>query len=143
MEPVLIHHRLDRRDLGHLMPQRFGVLAVEVVTATPTRFGLAVDDLPESLRRDQSPAVVAMTGLATGLLARGPPLGRSLDRRGIGRGGLGGVGGVGVEPLFQLSDPPFQDLEPCPDGLLGLGWHGLPQRFRDRGRIAHTPRYRK
>src|SRR5690606_1166472 len=96
VEPALVHRRLDRRDLGDLMPQRLGVLAVEVVAAAAARRRLAVDDLPEPLRRDQGPAAVAVAGLAAPLPARGATLGWPLHRGGIGRWRPGGVGGVGL-----------------------------------------------
>ena len=52
MEPVLIDHRLDRRHFGDLMPDRFRVIAAQVVAAPPAALRLALDDLAELLGRD-------------------------------------------------------------------------------------------
>jgi hypothetical protein len=52
MEPVFVHRRLDRRHLGDLVPQRLGIIALEVeATAAATRRP-ALDDLPDLLGRD-------------------------------------------------------------------------------------------
>ena len=39
MEAVLVHHWLDRRHLGDLVPQRRGIVAVEVVADSSGRLG--------------------------------------------------------------------------------------------------------
>ena len=127
MEPVLVHHRLDRRHLGDLVPERLGVVAVQGVAAPAAVRRLALDDLAELLGRDQRPGVTAMAGLPAPLLARGGGRGPSLDRGGIGRGGLGGVGGVLAEPLLQLGDPPLEGLHQGRDGRLGLGRERIPE----------------
>jgi hypothetical protein len=141
MEPVFVHHRLNRGHLGDLVSDRLGILAVQLVAAPAAMLGLALDDPTELFGRDQAPRVVAMTGLAAPLLARGGSRGLSLDRRGIGRGGFGGVGGVGVEPLLQVGDPLLQHLEPYPKSGLGLGWHRTPQRLRDWRGSTHAAWY--
>src|SRR5262249_6678541 len=56
--------------------------------------------------------------------------------------GPGGVGGVPVDPLLQGGDPALQCLEPGPEGDLGLGRHGLPERLGDGRRIGHAAWYR-
>jgi hypothetical protein len=127
VEPVFVHDRLDRGHFGDLMSQRCGIIAIEVVTTTTALRRLAVDDLPEGFGRDQGSAMVAMADLPTPLPAGGGGRRSSLDGGRIGGGWLGRVGGVGVEPLLQVGDTSLQTLEPGPDGLLGLGWHGLPQ----------------
>jgi hypothetical protein len=141
MEPVLIDDRLDRRHFGDLVPDRFGVVAVQLVTAPAASLRLALDDLAELFGRDQGSGVVATTRLPAPLLARGGHRRPSLDRGWVGRRRLGGVGGVLVETLLQFSDAEFQGRESGPDGGLGLGWHGGPERLRDRGRIAHAAWY--
>jgi hypothetical protein len=79
MEPVFVDHRLNRRYLGDLVPDRFGIIAPEVI-ATPAAAGrLALDDLPELFGRDQCPGMMAMAGLPAPLLARGGSRGSSLD----------------------------------------------------------------
>jgi len=78
VEPVLIDHRLDRRHLGDLMPDRFGIVTGEGVAAPAAGRRPALDDLPDALGRDQGADVTLMPGLAAPLLARGrgrgPPL---------------------------------------------------------------------
>jgi hypothetical protein len=82
-----------------------------------------------------------MAGLSAPLLPRDRSRRSSFDRGRVGRGGLGGVGGVLVDPLLQLGDAPLQGREQRPDGGLGLGGNGVPERLRDRGRIAHAAWY--
>jgi hypothetical protein len=138
METVLVHHRHDGGHFGDLMPDRFGILTVEVVVTGPTGGWLALNDLPELFGGNQGADHTAMTGLTAAFLPRWGSRGTSLDRRRIGRRGLGGVGGVLIEPLLQVGDPAFQRLQKCPDGRLGLGRHRVPEGFRDRRRIAHA-----
>jgi hypothetical protein len=104
VEPIFVHHRLDRRHLGDLVPERAGIIAVEAVPASTARRRLTLDDLPELLRRDQGPGVVAMAGLSAPPLARGGSRRAALDRGRVGRRGLGGVGRVLVESLLQIGD---------------------------------------
>ena len=138
MEPVFVHRRLDRRHLGDLMPQRLGIVAPEVEsTAAATRWP-ALDDLPDSLGRDQGSWVMAMAGLPTPLLARGGGRRSALDRGRVGRRGLGGVGGVGVEPLFQLGDPPLEGLHQSGDRRLRLGRKCIPDGLRERWSVCHA-----
>jgi hypothetical protein len=79
MEPVFVHHRRDRRDFGDLVPQRFGIIALEVVATPAAARRLALDDLPELFGRDQGPGVMAVAELPAPLLARGGSWGASLD----------------------------------------------------------------
>src|SRR3954464_9756358 len=67
--------------------------------------------------------------------------GRRLTEGGAGEGGLGGVGGVFLAPLPRVGAPPLPGREQRPDGDLGLGGNGVPERLRDRGRIAHAAWY--
>ena len=108
MEPILVDHRPDRRHFGHLVSDRLGVVAMQLVAAPSALGRLAFNDLPELLRRDQGSGLVAMAGLAAPLLSRGRNRWSPLDRRGIRRRRLGGVGGVLVDPLLQLGDPSFE-----------------------------------
>jgi hypothetical protein len=89
MEPVLIDHRLDRWHFGDLVPERFGIIALEIVTAPATVRRLALDDQAELLRRDQGSGMMAMAGLPAPPLPRRGSRGSSFDRGGIGGGGLG------------------------------------------------------
>ena len=114
MEPVLVHRRLDRRHLGDLVPQRPGIVAVEVVAAAAAGRRLALDHLPESFGRDQGSWVMAMAGLPAPLAARGGGRWPSLDRGRVGRGGLGGIGGVLAEPLLQARRSAARRTAPRP-----------------------------
>ena len=71
MEPVLVHHGADRRQLGDLMPERFGVVTGEGVAAPAAFRRLALDDLADLLGRDQGAGMASMSGLPAPLLARG------------------------------------------------------------------------
>lgn len=138
MEPVLVHHGLDRRDLGDLMPERLGVVAVQRVTTPAARRRLAVDDLPEPLGRDQGSGVTAMTGLATGPLPRGGSRGTAFDRGGIGGRGPGGVGGVPVEALLQVGDALLEGLHQCRDRRLSFGCERIPDGLWERWLNLHA-----
>jgi hypothetical protein len=127
------------------MDQRFGVVAPKSLTASATRLRLAVDGLAQLLRRHQGTMGLAMSPLATSLLAAGwsgrPPL--HPDR--IGRRGLGRVGGVELEPCFEIADPRFQGDVPLlhrhddsSDGRLSVGRHRTPEVVRDGQRIRHN-----
>jgi hypothetical protein len=130
MEPVFIHRRPDRRQLGDLVSDRFGVVAVQLLVA-PTAFRrLAVDDLAKLLGWYEWSSLAMMAGLATPLLARGGDRRPPLDRRGIGGGWPGGVGGVLVEPLFQVGDPPLEGLHQYRHRRLRLGRELIPDGLR-------------
>jgi hypothetical protein len=141
MEPVFVHHGPDGRHFGDLVSDRLGVVAEQLVAAPAALLRLALDDLAELLGRDQGSGMVAMAGLSAPLLPRGRSRRSSFDRGRVGRRGLGGVGGVLVDSLFQVGDPPFQGREQRPDSGLGFGGNGVPERLRDRGRIAHAAWY--
>jgi hypothetical protein len=85
METVLVHHGHAGGHFGDLMPDRFGILAVEVLVTGPTGGWLALNDLPELLGGDQGAGHTAMTGLSDGAgrrwLGRGrrPRSGRTAD----------------------------------------------------------------
>ena len=69
MEPVFVDHRPDRRHLGDLMPDRFGIIAVQVVAAPAAALRLALEDLAELFGRHQGSWVVATARLPAPLLA--------------------------------------------------------------------------
>ena len=138
MEPVLVHRRLDRRHLGDLVPQRPGIVAVEVVAAAAAGRRLALDHLPESFGRDQGSWVMAMAGLPAPLAARGGGRWPSLDRGRVGRGGLGGIGRVLAEPLLQAGDPPLKGLHQGHHRRLSVGRERIPDGLWERRRIRHA-----
>jgi hypothetical protein len=141
MEPGFVHHRRKGREFGDLVPERFGIITVEVLAAPAALRWSALDDLTKWLGWDPRADVMAMTGRPTPSLARGGSRRPSFDRGGIGGRGLGGVSGVAVEPLLQLSEATLQRFPPCPDGGLGLGRHKVPKRLGNRRRIAHAAWY--
>jgi hypothetical protein len=138
MEPVFIHRRFDGWDLGDLMPERFGVVAVQRLTTPAARLRLAVDDMPELLRRDQGSGVPAMTGLPTGLLSRGGSRGTAFDRGRIGGRGPGGVGGVLVEAFLQFSDALLEGLHQRRDRRLSFGCERIPDGLWERWLVLHA-----
>ena len=138
MEPVLVHHRLDRRHLGDLMPDRFGVITGEGVAAPAAWRRPALDDLAELLGRDQGAGVAAMAGLPAPLLARGGGRWPSLDRGGIGGGWPGGVGGVLAQPLLQLGDPPLEGSTSAETAACASAERVIPERLGERRLILHA-----
>ncbi len=88
MEPVFVYDRLGRRYLGHRMPKRFRILAVEIVAVPATVRRPTLDDLAELFGRDQSPRMMAMSRLPTSFLPRGGIGGRRLTEGGSDDGGL-------------------------------------------------------
>jgi hypothetical protein len=120
MEPVFVHHRLDGWDFGDLVPERLGVVAVQLLAAPAALLRFALDTLPELLGRDQDSGMMAMTGLPAPLLPRGGSRRSSLDRGGIGGRGLGGVGGILVESLLQIGDPLLERLHQRRDRRLSF-----------------------
>jgi hypothetical protein len=133
MEPVFIHHGDDRRHLGDLVADRFGVITGQSVAAPAASGRLAVDDLADLLGRDQGSGLAMMSGLAAPLLARGGGRRSSLDRGEIGGRWPGGIAGVLVEPLLQFGNrmiPGLLDLK-------RLSWN--LRRFRVGHRKDQTP----
>ena len=80
MEPVLSDDREDRRQFGDLMPERLGIITGEGITAPPALRRLALDDLADSLGRDQGAGMTSMARLTASFLARGCGRGPTLDR---------------------------------------------------------------
>ena len=62
MELILIHLRTHRRQFGHLVTERFGIMAVEVVTTAPALRRLAHDEVAELFRRYQGTTTTVVTG---------------------------------------------------------------------------------
>ncbi len=138
MEPVLVDHRPDRWHFSDLMSDRLGVIAVQRLAAGPALGRLALEDLPELLRRDQGSGLMTMAGLTAPLLPQGGNRWSPLDRRGIRRGGLGGVGGVLVDPLLQLGDPLFEGLHHRSDRCLCFRRERIPEDLRQGWLIRHV-----
>ena len=112
MEPILVDDRLDPGEFGHLVDQGFRVVTGELMTATSTSTGLAVDRLADLLGRDQGAVGLAMSGLAATLLFTGRRGWLPLQSDRIGRRRLGGVGGVELEPILKVLDPRFELFDP-------------------------------
>ena len=96
----------DFGQLGDLMPDRLGVLAVQLVAAPPALRRLAVDNPAKLLGRDERAVMTAMAGLPAPFLARRRGRRPSLDRGGIGggkwkgKGKMASVDGVGSMRLL-------------------------------------------
>ena len=138
MEPILVDYRPDRRHFGHLVSDRLGVVAMQLVAAPPALGRLALEDLPELLGRDQGSGLVAMARLAAPLLSRGRSRWSPLDRREIRRRWLGGVGGVLVDPLLQFGDPLFEGLHHRSDRRLCFRRERIPEDLRQWWLIRHV-----
>ena len=138
MEPVFVHRRLDWWHLGDLVSDRFGVIALQRLTAPAALGRLAVDDLADLFGRDKGAGLALMARLSASLLARGRGRRPSLDRGRIGRGRLGGVGGILAEPLFEVGDSLLKGLHQPGDGHLRLGRKCLPESLRDRWLSHHA-----
>jgi hypothetical protein len=137
VESILIHLGEHRRQLGHLVTERFGILSVEVVATAPALRRLAHDDLAELFRRHQGTDTTAVTGLPSPFLPRGGSRRAPLHRRAIRGRWLGGVGGVGVEPFLQGSDPLLQSAHQSQDGRLSLRCERIPDLLWKRRAIRH------
>ncbi len=138
MEPVFVYDRLGRRYLGHRMPKRFRILAVEIVAVPATVRRPTLDDLAELFGRDQSPRMMAMSRLPTSFLPRGRNWRSAFDRRWVGRRGLGRVGGVLAEPFLQIGDPLLEGLHQRRDRRSGFECEGTPDGWRERWLILHA-----
>ncbi len=79
MQPIPGNDGLDRRQLGHLMTPRLGIVAQLCSAATVARFGFDVERCGHLLRRHQIAPVRLVTLLPTTLLPGGEFRRRSLD----------------------------------------------------------------
>jgi hypothetical protein len=137
VESILIHLGEHRRQLGHLVTERFGIHSVEVVATAPALRRLAHDDLAELFRRHQRTDTSAMTGLPSPFLPRGGSRRAPLHRWAIRGRWLGGVAGVGVEPFLQNSDPLLEGGHQRRHGALRFWGEGLPDLLWDWWAIRH------
>jgi hypothetical protein len=137
VESILIHLGAHRRQFGHLVTERIGILSVEVVSTASALRRLAHDDLPELFRRHQGTDTTAVTGLPSPLLPRGGSRRAPLHRRAIRGRWLGGVGGVGVEPFLQGSDPLLKGGHQRRHGSLRFGGESLPDLLWEWWAIRH------
>ena len=107
----------------YLVPERLGIIAVEVVAAAAATRRLALEDLPESFGRDQGPNVMAMAGLPAPLAVLAPLPLRFLPLPAPGLAPLlrpdallrrrrPGVRAVLAQPAFQLRNPQLQPPVP-------------------------------
>ena len=138
MEPVLVDHRADRRQLGDLMPERLGVVPGQGVAAPAASGRLALDDLAQLLGRDQGACMTSMAGSSAPLLARGRGRGPPLDRGRIGGRGPGRVGRVAAALLLQCGDPALEGVHQLRDGRFGLGREGVPDGLSERRVVRHA-----
>ena len=139
MEPVFVDDRLNLGQLGDLMDQGGGIVALKFIPAAATRGRLAIEGLVDLLGRDQGAVSLAMPGLSAPLLptARHRRLALQADR--IGRGWLRRVGRVELEPSLEVVDSGFQrrelllmDLDQRQDCRLKLRRGAIPEMIRER-----------
>ena len=135
---VLVHLGEHWRQFGDLMPERVGIVSVEVVATASALGRLAHDDLAKLFRRDQSTDTTAMTGLPSPLLPRWRNRRAALHRRGIRGGRPGRIGGVGIEPFLKSSDPLLQSAHQSQDGRLRLRRECIPNLLWKRRAIRHN-----
>jgi hypothetical protein len=108
VELVFIDDGANGRHFSDLVTDRFGVIALEVLTALPALLRLALDHLAKLFGWNQGANTTEVTGLPAPFLARGRS-GRSTLDRGRNRGRrFGGVGRVLIDPFLQGGDPLFQ-----------------------------------
>jgi hypothetical protein len=108
VELVFIDDGAKGRHFSDLVTDRFGVVALEFLTALPALLRLARDHLAKLFGRNQGANTTEVTGLPAPFLARGSSGRSPLDRRRIRGGGFGGVGRVLIDPFLQGGDPLFQ-----------------------------------
>ena len=126
MQLVFIDDGADRRHFGHLVTERFGISAVEVLTALPAVSWLALDHLAELFGWNQGANTAKVTGLPAPILPRGRSGRSPLDRRGIRGRRLGGVGRVFVEPFLQGGNPLLEGTHQFQDSRLGFRRKRVP-----------------
>ncbi len=90
MELVFIDDGANGRHFGDLVTDRFGVIALEVLTALPALERLALDHLAKLFGRNQGANTTAVTGLPAPprFLPEGGAGGRRLTEGGSEEGGL-------------------------------------------------------
>ena len=115
MTPILRDLRLDRRNLGHLVSARLGIVARKFLAAISARGRLAIKRLRHLFRRNQRALMTIMARLATSLLAAGWFRRPAFDVKGIAGRRLRGIRRVLLELRlevrdfgFELSHPLFQ-----------------------------------
>jgi len=137
VESILVYLGVHRRQFGHLVTERFGILSVEVVATAPALRRLAHDDLSPSFRRHQGTDTTAVTGLPSPFLPRGGSRRAPLHRRAIRGRWFRGVGGVGVEPFLQGSDPLLKRGHQRRHGGLRFRGESLPDLLWEWWAIRH------
>jgi hypothetical protein len=134
MQAIFIDDRLDLRQIGDLMDDGYGIIAVEMVAAPTARDRLAVAGGAELLGRDQRAERLGMARLSAAVASgrRSRRLALQADR--VRGRGLGRIGGVELEPslqvgdsLLQLGDPSPEGLHDCQNGRLGFRRYGVPE----------------
>ena len=105
-------------ELGDLMAEGLGILAVEGVATAGAGRGPDLDGAGQLLGGDQLTRTTLVAGLTTARLPGGG-LGRlSLEMERLGGGWPGGVRGVLVQPCFEGGDPLLERLDRAEDRRL-------------------------
>jgi hypothetical protein len=138
VELVLIDDRADGRQFGNLVTQRFGIIALKLMTALPAVRRLTPDHVTELVRWNQGANTTKVAGLPASFLAGGRSWRASLHRRGVGRGRLGGVGRVLVKPLLQGGDTLLEGEDQRKHSCLSSRRNRVPDILRERRSIRHS-----
>ena len=130
MQLILRHHRLDRGQLGHLMPVWLGILALQGIRTARALPGLDRDHRIHVLDGHQRPALALMARLSPTLPSTGYTAGAwSQGLGGITRRRLRGVMRVHAQTLQQALDGGLQRCDSRfqrPDIRLRFGWRAFP-----------------
>src|SRR5207245_2266112 len=132
---ILRHDRLDGGQLGHLMPEWLGILALQGVVAAGALLGLDRHHGVHMLDGDACPCLSRMARLSPALATTGHTAGALLQRAGwITRRWPRGVVCVLLEALQQLLDGRLQRCNTRfegPDVLLDSNGRLRPQLWRE------------
>lgn len=133
MDAVLDDGGPNLGNLGDLMANRLGIIAIKVVAAAGADGRLALDGADQLLGRHQRPSVAFVSLLAAAFFARGDKPRAAFEMRRVSGRGFRGVRRVGVEAILQRDDLGSQGLHLKPQRLdqrPRLGWRGLPNVLR-------------
>jgi len=138
VELVFIDDGANGRHFSDLVTDRFGVVALEVLTALPALLRLALDHLAKLFGWNQGANTTEVTGLPAPFLARGRSGRSPLDRGRIRGRGFGGVGRVLIDPFLQGGDTLLEGVDQRKHSRLSSRRNGVPDILRERWSIRHA-----